>query len=118
MYAGASLYRWTDGVRSQAGLGLAGVLLVAMNVSAGLGLAALIGIPFNAASTQIVPFLALGLGVDSMFLLIHTFSLQTQMDIPYQVSSLQLSAMNLPNDGLAFHFPNQLLGGRQSTHRA
>merc|ERR550532_1106029 len=84
VYAVASLYRWTDGVRSQAGLGLAGVLLVAMNVAAGMGLAALIGISFNAASTQIVPFLALGLGVDSIFLLIHTFSLQTQMDISYQ----------------------------------
>ena len=90
VYAGASLYRWTDGVRSQAGLGLAGVLLVAVNVSAGLGLAALIGIHFNAATTQIVPFLALGLGVDSMFLLIHTFSLQTQMDISYQVGNVFL----------------------------
>ena len=86
----ASLYRWNDGVRSQAGLGLAGVLLVAMNVGAGLGLAALIGIHFNAATTQIVPFLALGLGVDSMFLLIHTFSLQTQMDISYQVGNVFL----------------------------
>ena len=61
-----------------------------MNVSAGLGLAALIGIHFNAATTQIVPFLALGLGVDSMFLLIHTFSLQTQMDISYQVRNVFL----------------------------
>ena len=90
LYAVASLYRWNDGVRSQAGLGLAGVLLVAMNVGAGLGLAALIGIHFNAATTQIVPFLALGLGVDSMFLLIHTFSLQTQMDISYQVGNVFL----------------------------
>ena len=80
-------------MRSQAGLGLAGVLLVAMNVSAGLGLAALIGIHFNAATTQIVPFLALGLGVDSMFLLIHTFSLQTQMDISYQVGQ-RISVIN------------------------
>ena len=51
-----------------------------------MGLAALIGISFNAASTQIVPFLALGLGVDSMFLLIHTFAQQTNLDIPYKVS--------------------------------
>ena len=90
MYAVGTLYRWGDRVRSQAGLGLGGVLLVAMNVGAGLGLAALLGIPFNAASTQIVPFLALGLGVDSMFLLIHTFSLQTQMDISYQVGNVFL----------------------------
>ena len=52
-----------------------------------MGLAALIGISFNAASTQIVPFLALGLGVDSMFLLIHTFAQQTNLDIPCKVSS-------------------------------
>merc|ERR1719270_2959174 len=84
VYAVGSLYRWADRVRSQAGLGLGGVLLVALNVGAGMGLASLLGIHFNAASTQIVPFLALGLGVDSMFLLIHTFSLQTQMDISYQ----------------------------------
>ena len=87
MYAVATLYRWSDRVRSQAGLGLGGVLLVALSITGGMGLAALLGIPFNAASTQIVPFLALGLGVDSMFLLVHTFSLQTQMDIAYQVSS-------------------------------
>ena len=85
VYSAVTLYRWGDKVRSQAGLGLAGVLLVAITVAAGMGLSALIGISFNAASTQIVPFLALGLGVDAMFLLIHTFSQQTQLDIPYQV---------------------------------
>merc|ERR1711970_295272 len=84
VYAVITLYRWTDKVRSQSGLGLAGVLLVAITVGAGMGLAALIGISFNAASTQMVPFLALGLGVDSMFLLIHTFSQQTQLDMSYQ----------------------------------
>ena len=86
LYSMVSLYRWSDKVRSQAGLGLAGVVLVAITVAAGMGLAALIGISFNAASTQIVPFLALGLGVDSMFLLIHTFAQQTNLDIPYKVS--------------------------------
>ena len=85
VYTVIALYRWTDKVRSQSGLGLAGVLLVAITVAAGLGLAALIGISFNAASTQIIPFLALGLGVDSMFLLIHTFAQQTHLDISYQV---------------------------------
>ena len=94
-------------MRSQAGLGLAGVLLVAMNVSAGLGLAALIGIHFNAATTQIVPFLALGLGVDSMFLLIHTFSLQTQMDISYQVGNVFL--LSTLSGGLSRSYPEVTL---------
>ena len=37
---------------------------------AGLGFATALGISFNAATTQIVPFLTLGLGVDDMFLLV------------------------------------------------
>ena len=74
VYAGVSLVNWSDPVRSQSGLGIAGVLLVAISVAAGLGFCALIGIIFNASTTQIVPFLALGLGVDNMFLLIHTYA--------------------------------------------
>ena len=74
VYAGMSLLNWSDPVRSQSGLGIAGVLLVAITVAAGLGFCALIGIIFNASTTQIVPFLALGLGVDNMFLLIHTYA--------------------------------------------
>lgn len=47
-----------DGVRSQGGLGLFGVLLVAGSVAAGLGFCALIGIIFNASTTQVsdLPF--------------------------------------------------------------
>lgn len=49
-------------------------MLVCATVAAGLGFCALLGIPFNAATTQIVPFLALGLGVHDMFLLTHTYA--------------------------------------------
>lgn len=55
------------------GLALAGCLLVTLASLAGLGLSMLIGIKFNAATTQIVPFLTLGLGVDDMFLLVHNY---------------------------------------------
>lgn len=74
VYAAVSLVNWANPVRSQSGLGIAGVLLVAITVAAGLGFCALIGIVFNASTTQIVPFLALGLGVDNMFLLTHTYA--------------------------------------------
>ncbi|XP_023725439.1 protein patched [Cryptotermes secundus] len=77
-YAGVSQLRWHDPVRSQAGVSLAGVLLVSMTVAAGLGFCALLGIAFNASTTQIVPFLALGLGVDDMFLLTHMYAEQEQ----------------------------------------
>jgi patched 1 protein len=90
VYAGLALFRWSDVVRSQAALGLSGVLLVTLTVSGGLGLCALLGLTFNASTTQIVPFLALGLGVDAMFLLTHTYAEHSASDIAYEVRSAPL----------------------------
>ncbi|XP_076289551.1 protein patched isoform X3 [Lasioglossum baleicum] len=81
-YAGIVLLRWKDPVRSQAGVGIAGVMLICATVAAGLGFCALLGIPFNAATTQIVPFLALGLGVHDMFLLTHTYAELSVNEVP------------------------------------
>ncbi|XP_074991914.1 protein patched homolog 1-like [Calonectris borealis] len=72
-YACLTMLRW-DCAKSQGAVGLAGVVLVALSVAAGLGLCSLIGISFNAATTQVLPFLALGVGVDDVFLLVHAFS--------------------------------------------
>uniref|UniRef100_A0AAR2JFA1 SSD domain-containing protein n=1 Tax=Pygocentrus nattereri TaxID=42514 RepID=A0AAR2JFA1_PYGNA len=69
-YACLTMLRW-DCAKSQGAVGLAGVLLVTLSVAAGLGLCSLIGISFNAATTQVLPFLALGVGVDDVFLLAH-----------------------------------------------
>ncbi|XP_015587157.1 protein patched isoform X2 [Cephus cinctus] len=82
LYAGVALLRWKDPVRSQSGVGIAGVMLVCATVAAGLGFCALLGIPFNAATTQIVPFLALGLGVHDMFLLTHTYAELSVNEVP------------------------------------
>ena len=82
LYAGVALCRWKDRVRSQSGVGMAGVMLVCATVAAGLGFCALLGIPFNAASTQIVPFLSLGLGVHDMFLLTHTYAELSVHEVP------------------------------------
>ncbi|XP_051949983.1 protein patched homolog 1 isoform X3 [Xyrauchen texanus] len=72
-YACLTMLRW-DCAKSQGAVGLAGVLLVTLSVAAGLGLCSLMGISFNAATTQVLPFLALGVGVDDVFLLAHAFS--------------------------------------------
>ncbi|VDK82911.1 unnamed protein product [Litomosoides sigmodontis] len=60
-------------VDSCIGLAFAGVLTVTFASVAGLGLATWLGIEFNAATTQIVPFLTLGIGVDNIFLLLHNY---------------------------------------------
>uniref|UniRef100_A0A1I7Z3V5 SSD domain-containing protein n=1 Tax=Steinernema glaseri TaxID=37863 RepID=A0A1I7Z3V5_9BILA len=76
LYAGWSQLEW-DGwwfsPTSTCGLSFIGVFLVTYSSIAGLGLSTFFGINFNAATTQIVPFLTLGLGVDDMFLFLHTY---------------------------------------------
>ncbi|XP_063976925.1 protein patched isoform X1 [Diachasmimorpha longicaudata] len=82
LYSSIVLLRWKDPVYSQAGIAIAGVLLVCATVAAGLGFCAILGIPFNAITTQIVPFLALGLGVHDIFLLTHTYAELTPKEVP------------------------------------
>ncbi|XP_071952262.1 protein patched homolog 1-like [Antedon mediterranea] len=72
LFAFLTMVKFTDGVKSQGGVGLLGVLLISATVVASLGFCAFIGIQFNASTTQVLPFLALGLGVDDMFLLVHS----------------------------------------------
>ncbi|XP_053962100.1 protein patched [Anastrepha ludens] len=74
LYAFCTLIRWKDPVKGQSSVGVAGVLLIGFSTAAGLGLCALLGIVFNAASTQVVPFLALGLGVDHIFMLTAAYA--------------------------------------------
>ena len=73
LYSGLTLYRRNGVVRSQAAVGVAGVFLVALGVPSGLGLCALIGVTFNAVTSQTIPFIALGIGVNSMFVLAHSY---------------------------------------------
>ncbi|XP_055853785.1 protein patched [Episyrphus balteatus] len=73
-YAFCTLLRWKEPVKGQSTVGVAGVLLIGMSTAAGLGLCALLGIVFNAATTQVVPFLALGLGVDHIFMLTAAYA--------------------------------------------
>ena len=53
IYAFFTMMKLSDGVRSQGGVGLAGVLLVAGSVVASLGFCAWIGLVFNASTTQV-----------------------------------------------------------------
>ncbi|KAF6778201.1 hypothetical protein AHF37_02396 [Paragonimus kellicotti] len=48
-------------------LALSGLLLTALASVAGLGICAVVGLPFNVLTIQVLPFLLMGLGVDSVF---------------------------------------------------
>uniref|UniRef100_A0A8D9BH04 Protein patched n=1 Tax=Cacopsylla melanoneura TaxID=428564 RepID=A0A8D9BH04_9HEMI len=77
IYVAMALVKYWDPVKSQAGVGILGCLLISFSILAGLGFCSMLGIPFNASTTQIVPFLALGLSVDDMFLITKTFAKYT-----------------------------------------
>ncbi|OQR76821.1 protein patched-like, partial [Tropilaelaps mercedesae] len=59
---------------SQACAGFFGVLLLVLSITAAFGLCTLLGLTFNATTTQILPLLSLGLGCNSIFLLTHTLN--------------------------------------------
>lgn len=73
VYTGLVLYRFGDPVNGQSGVGMFGVLLLCSSTAAGLGVCSLLGIPFNVATTQVVPLIALGLAVDQIFILTHGY---------------------------------------------
>ncbi len=70
-YTAFVLFRWTDVVHSQSGLGIGGVILVAATIAAGLGLCAFLGLGFNAATSPGVPSLGLGPGGDGVLLMVR-----------------------------------------------
>ncbi|KHJ48442.1 patched family protein [Trichuris suis] len=73
-YASFSMFTCDDhGVNSGVALAVLGCILVTLSSLAGLGCSTLLGIKFNPTTTQVIPFLSLGLGVDDMFLLLHNY---------------------------------------------
>ena len=85
MYTGLTLFRWNDVVKSQAGLGLAGVLLGILTVAGGLGCCALIDIPFNAITSQVIPLLVVCLGINPIFVMTQTYSEICNSNSPMEV---------------------------------
>lgn len=73
-YTTLALVKWKNGVKGQTAVGIAGVLFIVMSTAAGLGFCALLGIPFNAATFQVVPFLAVGIGAGKIFTLTSTYA--------------------------------------------
>lgn len=83
IYVIGSSYPWS-------GLGICGVILVCLTITSGLGLCALLGLTFNATTCQVLPFLALGLGIDAIFLLIQNYAKQIASGtVAYEVRDLK-----------------------------
>jgi len=79
-YACLSFFRLNP-VESRCVVGLVGVILVIFSVLACLGLCALFGITFTPTIMQVLPFLAVGLGVDDMFVIAEAFTVNRKWTV-------------------------------------
>lgn len=60
-------------VQSKFLLGVVGILIVLMSVSASVGLFSAVGIKVTLIIAEVIPFLVLAVGVDNIFLIVHEF---------------------------------------------
>ncbi|EAS36030.2 niemann-Pick C type protein family [Coccidioides immitis RS] len=60
-------------VQSKFTLGIIGILIVLMSVSASVGLFAALGVKVTLIIAEVIPFLVLAVGVDNIFLIVHEF---------------------------------------------
>lgn len=60
-------------VQSKFTLGIAGILIVLMSVSASVGLFSAAGVKVTLIIAEVIPFLVLAVGVDNIFLIVHEF---------------------------------------------
>ncbi|CAH0562221.1 unnamed protein product [Brassicogethes aeneus] len=63
-----AVYSWI----AQSGIAVFGVIVLASSATAALGVCSLIGLPMNLLSTQVLPFITVGLAMREMFLLLST----------------------------------------------
>lgn len=61
-------------------LGLFGVMIVLLSVSASVGIFGMIGIPATLIIFEIIPFLVLAVGVDNIFILVQSYQRSTRKD--------------------------------------
>lgn len=72
LFAIVALFQ-TNFLQSKVGLALSGLLLVCLSTVASYGCAAMFDIPLTPTNTIVAPFLALGLGVNDMFVIVYSF---------------------------------------------
>ncbi|CAG8950139.1 hypothetical protein HYFRA_00008374 [Hymenoscyphus fraxineus] len=60
-------------VESKFSLGVVGILIVLMSISASIGLFSFAGIKVTLIIAEVIPFIVLAVGVDNIFLIVHEF---------------------------------------------
>ena len=87
----------SDLINSHILLGSFGLITVALATVAGLGFSAYAGVTFTAITSNLAPFVSLGLGVDDMFVLAHTMRHHFQPDDSAEVNMVRCLCLAGPS---------------------
>lgn len=66
-------------VQSKVILGLVGVVIVMLSVTASIGIFAFAGVPATLIIIEVVPFLVLAVGVDNIFILVQAYQVKNEI---------------------------------------
>ncbi|GAA6005586.1 hypothetical protein JCM10207_005259 [Rhodosporidiobolus poonsookiae] len=95
-------------VEGKVGLALFGILIVLLSVSTSVAICSFAGVKVTLVIAEVIPFLVLAIGVDNVFLLLHTLSQQNAL--AYAASTRHLTSTGLldadPTSSLDLHGPD------------
>jgi len=80
-------------VQSKFSLGVSGIIIVLMSVSASVGLFSALGIKVTLIIAEVIPFLVLAVGVDNIFLIVHEFERVNQHHPDEEIDSRAAKAL-------------------------
>ena len=80
-------------VQSKFSLGVSGIVIVLMSVSASVGLFSALGIKVTLIIAEVIPFLVLAVGVDNIFLIVHEFDRVNQRYPDEEIDSRAAKAL-------------------------
>ncbi|VDD90496.1 unnamed protein product [Enterobius vermicularis] len=85
-------------IHSKIMLGVAGVLIVALSVTASIGVYAFYGIPATMIVLEVQPFLVLAIGVDNIFIFVQAYQrMDTSLVEPLNVRMSRISGEVIPS---------------------
>jgi hypothetical protein len=100
VYAGATMFNASSLVHSHAGLIVWGVVCILLSTAAAIGFSGYVNIKSSPITTNVVPFLSIGVGVDDLFVIMGAYS--QEMAIGGSVSGILGKTLGLSGPSVLF----------------
>ncbi|CAB3364568.1 Hypothetical predicted protein [Cloeon dipterum] len=76
LYVVLAMFRVDSAVKSKCSVAMIAVVFILLNTAAGLGMCAMLGLIFNMATSNILPFLSLAIGISDVFVFTKAYAEQ------------------------------------------